>query len=238
MLHVRRGRPIARRSLKLISLITSVLYAILCTRSCGALTLPSKTILSHPLCKWHPSPPAFQKHEKSSSEPSKCLTGGGGSTKLALFPSIPWIEASDTWGNWAALTGTATISQVLGKATRIGRLLGPPVTAMALTFGLASVGIINPGGTAAAKSLQLLSLQLATPLILLGADLRDCVNRCGPLLMSFVVASLATVFACLFGWLFTGKLLQGALGKRDGLAIAAALMAKNIGGGINYVSLT
>ena len=61
------------------------------------------------------------------------------------------------------------------------------------TFALASIGILNPGGTAATKSLQLLSLQLATPLILLGADLRDCVQRCGPLLLSFAVASMATL---------------------------------------------
>ena len=43
--------------------------------------------------------------------------------------------------------------------------------------------------------------------------------------------------ACLVGWKFTGSLLQDALGTRDGLAIAAALMAKNIGGGINYIAV-
>ena len=159
------------------------------------------------------------------------------SSSLTLFPSGPLIEASDTWGNWAALTGIATVSQELGKRTRVGRLLGPPVTAMAVTFLMASIGVLNPGGTAAAKALQLLSLQLATPLILLGADLRDCVERCGPLLLSFALAATATVIACWVGWMLTGTLLQGALGKKDGLAIAAALMAKNIGGGINYVAV-
>jgi uncharacterized membrane protein len=161
-------------------------------------------------------------------------------TGLTLFPTpnnMPLIGATDAWGNWAALTGIATVSQVLGKSTRIGRLLGPPVTAMAVTFAMASIGVLNPGGTAAAKALQLLSLQLATPLILLGADLRDGVQRCGPLLLSFAVAAMATLIACLVGWFLTGSLLQGALGKKDGLAIAAALMSKNIGGGINYVAV-
>ena len=130
----------------------------------------------------------------------------------------------------------ATLAQVMGKTTSIGRLLGPPVTAMALTFVLASIGVLNPGGSSAAKSLQLLSLQLATPLILLGADLRGCFVRCGPLLLSFLVASLATIIACVAGWYFSGKLLLSALG-RDGLAIAAALLAKNVGGGINYVAV-
>lgn len=154
-----------------------------------------------------------------------------------LFPSGPLIGAGDSWGNWAVLTGTAMISQVLGRTTSIGRLLGPPVTAMAVTFGLASVGVLAPGGTTAAKALQLLSLQLATPLILLGADLRDCVKRCGPLFLSFLCAVIATVTACTLGWVAVGPLLQQALGPRDGLAIAAALMSKNIGGGINYVAV-
>jgi uncharacterized membrane protein len=150
--------------------------------------------------------------------------------------ALPLIAPSDTWGNIAALSGSASLAQVIGKTTVVGRLLGPPVTAMALTFMLASVGVLNPGGTAAAKTLQLLSLQLATPLILLGADLRDCFSRCGPLLLSFLAASVSTVIACVVGWSLSGNMLTAALGK-DGLIIAAALMAKNIGGGINYIAV-
>lgn len=152
------------------------------------------------------------------------------------LPSTPLVAATDTWGNWATLTGTATISQLAGKTTKIGRLLGPPVTAMAITFLLASIGVLAPGGTPAAKSMQLLSLQLATPLLLLGADLRDCASRCGPLLYAFLLASFATSAACIVAWRASGKMLQTALGV-DGLIIAAALMAKNIGGGINYVAV-
>jgi hypothetical protein len=63
---------------------------------------------------------------------------------------LPLVKANDAWGNWSVLTGTAAIAQVLGKTTAIGRLLGPPVTAMAITFGLATIGVINAGGTAAA----------------------------------------------------------------------------------------
>jgi uncharacterized membrane protein len=153
------------------------------------------------------------------------------------FSFLPLVNANDAWGNWSVLTGTAAIAQVLGKTTVIGRLLGPPVTAMAMTFGLATIGVINAGGTAAAKSLQLLALQLATPLILLGADLRDAPRRCGPLLISFFAASAATVMACLLAWRLVGTWLCGALGNHDGLVIAAALMAKNIGGGINYMAV-
>ncbi|KAG7339090.1 putative integral membrane protein [Nitzschia inconspicua] len=147
------------------------------------------------------------------------------------------IPYDDTWGNLAVLTGSATGAQFLGNTTRIGQLLGPPVTAMALTFALASIGVLSPGGTPAAKSLQLLALNIATPLILLGADLEGCWERCGPLLLSFAVASVATIVACLVGWKVAGTMLQSALGCKDGLAIAAALMSKNIGGGINYIAV-
>jgi len=160
-------------------------------------------------------------------------------TKVPIVsPPTSLIRPDDAWGNWFVLLGTASASQVLGKTTSLGRLLGPPVTAMALTFALATVGILNPGGTDAAQSLQTLALQLATPLILLGADLQgDTLKRCGPLLVSFAVASVATSVACVAGWKLAGPALQAALGPRDGLILAAALLAKNIGGGINYVAV-
>jgi len=141
------------------------------------------------------------------------------------------IDASDTWGNVAGLTGAAVAGQTLGARTKLGKLLGPPVSAMAISFLLASIGILSPGGTAASKFLQLLSLQLATPLILLGADLRGCVSRCGPLLLTFLYASAATVVACLVGWSLCRSMLYTALG-RDGLIIAAALLAKKCRWGV------
>ncbi|GAX14006.1 hypothetical protein FisN_5Lh078 [Fistulifera solaris] len=150
--------------------------------------------------------------------------------------SFPLVPANDEWGNWAALCSTAAFSQVVGTKTSVGRLLGAPVTAMALSFVMASIGILQPGGTPAARALQLLSLQMATPLILLGADLRDAIQRCGPLFLSFMVASVATLAASFVGWNVSRSMLTAALG-RDGLVIAAALLAKNIGGGINYVAV-
>ena len=170
-----------------------------------------------------------QVKQRSTAVPTQVLDA-------TTFTSL--IHPDDTWGNWAVLTTAATWAQQLGNTTRIGRLLGPPVTAMAITFCLASVRVLPPGGTAAAKSLQLLALQLATPLLLLGADLRDCASRCGPLLPAFVAAAGSTVLACLVGWKVSGAWLTQALGGgTDGLIVAAALMAKNIGGGINYVAV-
>lgn len=200
----------------------------------SSLRPPTSTLVSHPrvlasrdgnhgtVPRWH-----FRNAKKGRTRKDTDLQ--------ASIPSLSIIPAADAWGNWAALAGTASIAQNLGE-TRVGRLLGPPVTAMAITFVLATVGVLNPGGTAASRSLQLLSLQLATPLILLGADLRDAFRRCGPMLISFLVASTATLLACVIGWTVVGGRIRSALG-RDGLVIAASLMAKNIGGGLNYMAV-
>ena len=109
---------------------------------------------------------------------------------------------------------------------------------MALTFGLATVGIMPPGGSAGASALQGLTLNLATPLLLLGADIKSARKSCGPLLVSFILASVATVLASTVALSVgpTQSLLTNALGG-DGLKVAAALMAKNIGGGINYFAV-
>jgi len=141
-------------------------------------------------------------------------------------------------GNASAVLVCATVAQFLGKSTAIGRLLGPPVTAMALTFLLASIGVMPPGGSAGATALQGMTLSLATPLLLLGADIKSARRSCGPLLISFVLASAATVLACTAALTIgpTKSMLTAALGS-DGIKVAAALMAKNVGGGINYFAV-
>lgn len=92
------------------------------------------------------------------------------------------------------------------------------------------------GGSPATKSLQLLCIQLATPLLLLGVNIKECRKRCGPLLIAFIVASLGTILAASIAYPICSSLLHNAMGK-DGLKIAAALMAKNVGGGLNYIAV-
>ena len=67
-------------------------------------------------------------------------------TKLELSSlSLPLIQKDDTWGNIAAICATASISHKIGQTTAIGRLLGPPVTAMAIAFVLGSIGVLPAG---------------------------------------------------------------------------------------------
>ena len=161
------------------------------------------------------------------------------SRKLAVSPALPRssiISSDDNWGNIATLCTTAVLSQTLGTKTSIGKLLGPPVTAMAIAFTFGSIGILPPGGSSGAKILQIVSIQLATPLLLLGVNIRSCRKSCGPLLVAFILASFGTILASFAAMPICFSPLRNALGM-DGLKIAAALMAKNIGGGLNYVAV-
>ena len=183
----------------------------------------------------------------SSTRSTSSTSSTASSTSLSMMNSV--IPYNDEWGNLAVLTGTSVLAQILGTKTRIGKLLGSPVSAMAITFFLASVGILYPGGTITSRKLQLLSISFATPLILLGANFGTTKSSSGtsgsggttsPLLIGFMIASIGTIVGSMIGWLLVGKTILSTLsifGINDGLKIISALVAKNIGGGINYIAV-
>ena len=183
---------------------------------------------------------------KHSNHHRKCPYQTISSTRRQSTALGSLVGAHDSWGNLATLSAVGVAAQKLGTTTKVGKLLGAPVTAMALTFWLASVGVLAPGGTATSRSLQGLAIQYATPWILLGANFgsRSESQTAGsssstlPLVFGFGLATLASLAGGWVGWRCTGNaLINSALGNHDGLAIAAALLSKNIGGGINYVAV-
>lgn len=203
----------------------------------------------------------------TSTSTSTALPASPSSVPLdVVLSSSSIISSTNNWGNIATLSLTASLAQLLGKTTLIGKLLGAPVTAMALTFCLSSVNwiptlssatvssaassststikwntLLPPGGSLASTFLQGISLTLATPLLLLGTSLRGrALQQCGALLGSFCFASLGTLAGAMlaFSPLFSiQQSLVTSLPNSDGVKIAAALLAKNIGGGINYMAV-
>jgi uncharacterized membrane protein len=199
--------------------------------------------------------------ERAQSSYSTAVLHAAAAVPNDIVPSL--ISASNNWGNVAVLSFTASFAQLLGKKTLVGKLLGAPVTAMAIAFVLSSVGIIPsatssfssstssssstewmtilpPGGSQASTFLQGTSLTLATPLLLLGTSLRGkALQQCGSLLGSFSIASVGTLLGAMIA--FSIKAIPQALltcvPNNDGFKIAAALLAKNIGGGINYMAV-
>lgn len=195
------------------------------------LRFPNEKSQSH-ISKWHIMKPYLNPRQDKENKIS------------SVSSSIPTslIAREDTWGNIAALTAISSFSQSVGPKTRIGRLLGPPVTAMAIAFLFGSIQILPSGGSPAAKLIQSMSLNLATPLLLFSADLKEAKETCGPLLKAFLYASMGTLLACTLAMLTPplGSMIHAisnSMNGNDGIKIAAALMAKNIGGGLNYIAV-
>jgi hypothetical protein len=84
-----------------------------------------------------------------------------------------------------------------------------------------------------------LTVSLATPLLLFGADLRAVLRLTGSLSVAFLVGSFAVAlasFAAFYG-LSDPMHAVGVASNGDGWKLAAALVAKNVGGGMNYVAV-
>jgi len=231
-------------------------------RLCAALAIG--TYLScHQAANAFSVPSSFGYKVKVTTMPSQSLTNiaissktPSSATALYTTPSPSLISSSNHWGNVAALSFTASLAQLLGKKTLVGKLLGAPVTAMAVAFVLSSVGflpsslsstsakewmtVLPPGGSPSSSFLQNVSLTLATPLLLLGTSLRgNALRQCGSLLGSFFIASFGTLAGAMIAFSIATipRALLVSVPNQDGLKIAAALLAKNIGGGINYMAV-
>ena len=113
----------------------------------------------------------------------------------------------------------------------------PPTTTTTATEWMT---VLPPGGSPSSSFLQNVSLTLATPLLLLGTSLRgNALRQCGSLLGSFFIASFGTLAGAMaaFSVAKIPRALLMSVPNQDGLKIAAALLAKNIGGGINYMAV-
>lgn len=141
------------------------------------------------------------------------------------------IPASASYATYAVLACCAVTGQTLGTRTRAGRALSAPVVTMLAAVLLLNVGVL-PVASPAVPPLQAAATRIATPLLLLGADLRVVFGRTRRLTAAFAFASLATVVGAFVGWFLVGKWMP-----QDGWQLAAALAAKNVGGGMNYLAV-
>ena len=90
----------------------------------------------------------------------------------SLFPDA---VADDSWSVFAILAASAIVGRGFGT-TAVGRALSAPVCAMVVTFVLTAAHVL-PEATKAVTGAQGLAVQLATPLLLLNADLRAVSKR-------------------------------------------------------------
>jgi len=142
---------------------------------------------------------------------------------------------SNQWYALGVLTGSSAAAQWLGVHTNVGRLLSAPICAMLCTFVGASTGILPPAD-AQVIGVQNMAVKLATPLMLFSADLRRVAKSGSRMLPAFGLAVLGSLTGAALGFAVLRGPLAASLGA-DGLKAVAALMAKNIGGGFNFVAV-
>ena len=147
------------------------------------------------------------------------------------------IQPEQSWALLAALSSCAYGGAAAGHRTSAGRALSGPVCAMLLAWLAHLCGVLPPPGPHVA-SVQLFCVTLATPLLLLGADVRAIFERTRRMSAAFGVGAAATVAGSVAGYVLLAPLLR-PLGDvaGDGWKLAAALTAKNVGGGFNFLAV-
>ena len=170
------------------------------------------------------------------TSPAKMTQRWGAIKKMTLRAthSPPLIPAGDHWSIWGVLSVAAAVGAKIGD-TQFGTFLSPPVCSMAITFFLSNVGVLPSGATPAVVTAQRLCVRLATPLLLYAADMRRVAAASGKLFPAFLLGTVATTVGAIIG---KAAVLGGLCANNsDGAKLAAALCAKNIGGGLNYVAV-
>lgn len=153
---------------------------------------------------------------------------------IATSSGCSFIAASDQYGLLASITTSACLATYLEKHNKLFKALSAPVTAMLLTVIATNTGILPCNGSPFIGDLQKFVVKLATPLLLLSADVRRIVQETGPMLKAFILGSIGTLLGSFIGCTLLKGQLQ-TIGVPGDWKIVAALVGKNIGGGLNYM---
>lgn len=174
--------------------------------------------------------------------PTPSLRGAAGGRTQPLYgaravvPRAASLDASDPWAVGAVLVTAGCAGRAAGTRTAVGRAMSGPVSTMALCFAAASAGALPVAGGVVSGA-QYAAVRVATPLLLLGADLRAVARGARELLPAFVLGAAGSVGGSLLGALLFARPLYAALGA-DAAKAVAALCAKNVGGGLNFVAVS
>lgn len=121
----------------------------------------------------------------------------------------------------------------LEGSTKIGKALSAPLATMAAALVMANLGII-PFSSPIYTSINQILVPLALPLLLFESNMRNILCSTRSLLLAFVVSCISTVFGTILSYMI---IPLSSLGS-DGWKVASALMARHIGGAINFVAVS
>lgn len=170
---------------------------------------------------------------------NECKKKSSSSSSLIILHSdviSSLISSDDKWALWSIASTAAALGLKLEK-TAIGKSLSGPVCAMLITAILTNIGVLPSTGSIHLTNLQSFVVKLATPLLLLGADLKKIFNETGSLMKAFLLGTIGTLLGSSLGFIIFAPSLSSLGEVGDSWKIAASLTAKNIGGGLNFMSV-
>ncbi|KAK9835862.1 hypothetical protein WJX74_009704 [Apatococcus lobatus] len=142
------------------------------------------------------------------------------------------LPATTPWGIWAFLS-LAGAAGFWSERTRVGRELSGPLVSTLVGLAFSNLGVIPASAPAVYGTVNKFLLPLAVPMLLLAADMRKVITHTGQLLAAFIVGAVGTTLGTLVAFKLVPLTSLGA----DGWKVASALMARHIGGAVNYVGV-
>jgi uncharacterized membrane protein len=140
---------------------------------------------------------------------------------------MPLIDADQTFPLSAAIMVIVAFG-LWAERQPWGQMLGGPLLLLAIAMAASNVGII-PYSAPIYGTVAGFLVPAAIPLLLMRADFRTIFSESGPMLIAFIIATVATVAGA-----FVGVLLidMGPLEAR----IAGTITSSYIGGSLNFVA--
>ena len=176
--------------------------------------------------------PSLDRGACSTRRPSPPRAVFGVGEGLATI-SWPLVSASNAWGVWAAIFCASTFG-LWGNKQRWGAKVGGASLLSALfALALSNFGVI-PNHAPAYDAVVSFLLPLAVPLLLFTADLRRVLTCTGRVLWCFALGSIGTVLGSVLAYVIVP---MASLGAENAWKMGAALMARHIGGAVNYVAV-
>lgn len=156
-----------------------------------------------------------------------------GAHRCSASLQLPIIGPKNIWGLWSVLLFAAAAGLWSEKETTWGKALSAPLVSTLIGLAASNVGLV-PSAAAQYNVVYRVLLPFAVPLLLLGADLRRVLRDTGRLLQAFALGAAATVVGTVVAFYLLPLRGLGA----DSWKIAAALMARHIGGAVNYTAVS
>jgi len=170
-----------------------------------------------------------QINDDKLSPPPKALFGFGEGLATIAWPLV---QPTHHWAVWAAIFCAGTFG-LWGNKQRWGaRVGGASLLSALFALVLSNLGVI-PNHAPVYDVVVAFLLPLAVPLLLLTADIKRVITCTGRVLWCFFVGALGTTLGSLIAYSIVPMASLGPNAWKMG----AALMARHIGGAVNYVAV-